>query len=158
MLMAYHDCSLVHHQGIKTLIMKIIEKIATMTTPLQSMIRQNGLLLWLMKNNTNQNVQKVSQIVQTIWVKINFVKSSSQTILEFTRLVLRLLDQTENSDLINDLMPVLSGVLAKFDVGDTSRKCLASDLIKLRPKIIQNARQNVEKEVICILNGFVNVR
>ena len=160
MLMAYHDCSLVHHQGIKTLIMKIIEKIATMTTPLQSMIRQNGLLLWLMKNNTNQNVQKVSQIVQTIWVKINFVKSSSQTILEFTRLVLRLLDQTENSDLINDLMPVLSGALAKFDVvGDTSsRKCLASDLIKLRPKIIQNARENVEKEVICILNGFVNVR
>ena len=155
MLMAYHDCSLVQHHGIKSLIMKIIEKITTMATPLQTMIRQNGLLLWLMKNTNQNNVQKVSQIVQTIWVKINFVKGSSQTILEFTKLVLRLLDQTENSDLINELMPVLGGVLAKFDVGDTSKKCLACDLSKLRPKIIQNARENVEKEVIYILNGFV---
>ena len=89
MLMTYHDCSLVQHNGIKSLIMKIIEKIATMATPLQTMIRKNGLLLWLMKEITNQNnIQKVGQIVQKIWGKINFVKGGNQTILEFTKLVL----------------------------------------------------------------------
>ena len=108
MLMSFHDSSLARSSA-KSVILDIICKMTDMANPIQTLVRQHSLLLWLM--HVNYDVPKICQIIKSTWTKI---LPNPQTYIELNRLVLDVILKTENGFIINELIPIFCDIMDKL--------------------------------------------
>ena len=171
MLMSFHDSSLARTSA-KSLILDIICKMADMANPLQTLVRQHSLLLWLM--HLNYDIPKICEIIKSTWTKI---LPNPQTYVELNRLVLDIILKTENGYIINELIPIFCGIMDKLGMilkrcyksivqklyflvsvlDMTTKKCYTNVLETVKTKLILHAETNVEENVISLLLNTFSV-
>jgi hypothetical protein len=140
MIMSYYDSSMAAAQdssSIRTHILDIVEAICALPSPAVEMIRQHGLLIWLLEKDQDSN--KLIAILQALWTSTK-TNLNSQTIMEMLALTLKLLAKTSNVEGLKILLPILVDLASKLDLS------LRNQLINLQD--IRKQASNAKDETV----------
>ena len=151
MLMSYHDCSLIKPNS-KTVILDVIVKMCQMPSAAKTLIRQHGLLIWLM--HLQHDFVKVNQVIIAIWKNCkNFI--DDLTTLELIKLSFDLMLKSDHCDVVNEMLPMLSELVSKVE--PLTRNCLSCNFEKVKPILVRHAKEEVQEDVIYLLNHLSEV-
>ena len=141
MIQTFHESSLAK-EATRSLILDIIKSISCIksTKIIGEMIRDYGLILWLM--GLKEDVNVVAQILLNLYENASLKQQSEQTELEMIQLTLRLMPHMEQADLIKSLLQLLKELLTR------TKKKFIVPIDTLLAKATLTSHEDVDKIIL----------